>query len=150
MDFLTSAADTDIAIKLVDHYPPSTDHPDGFAMNLCDTVVRLSSLHGVSVVESGDDHRVVHVRVELPPIANRFSPGHRIRVDVTSSNFPRVDVNPNSSGSAGGNAATIATNGVRTGGTRGTSIDVPVLLVGPLAPVRVVDAAQVPAGGRPL
>ncbi|MCR6492211.1 CocE/NonD family hydrolase [Cellulomonas sp. P24] len=33
MDFLTSAADTDVAVKLVDHYPPSSDRPDGFAMN---------------------------------------------------------------------------------------------------------------------
>ncbi|MCR6492209.1 CocE/NonD family hydrolase C-terminal non-catalytic domain-containing protein [Cellulomonas sp. P24] len=102
------------------------------------------------MVESDDDHRVVHVRVELPPIANRFSTGHRIRVDVTSSNFPRVDVNPNVLESAGGSAARIATNGVRVGGARGASIALPVLPVESLVPVRAGEADQVSAGERSL
>ena len=35
------------------------------------------------------------VEIELPPISNLFAVGHRIRIDISSSNFPRFDVNPN-------------------------------------------------------
>ena len=35
------------------------------------------------------------VRIELPPTSNRFATGHRIRLDISSSNFPRFDINPN-------------------------------------------------------
>jgi putative CocE/NonD family hydrolase len=35
------------------------------------------------------------VTIELPPTSNVFSPGHRIRIDVSSSNAPRLDANPN-------------------------------------------------------
>ena len=38
---------------------------------------------------------VYAVRVALPPVSNLFKAGHRIRLDVASSNFPRFDVNPN-------------------------------------------------------
>ena len=38
---------------------------------------------------------VYKVRVSLQPISNLFKAGHRIRLDVASSNFPRFDVNPN-------------------------------------------------------
>ena len=38
---------------------------------------------------------VYRVRVSLQPISNLFKAGHRIRLDVASSNFPRFDVNPN-------------------------------------------------------
>ena len=39
--------------------------------------------------------KVYEVEIELPPISNLFVKGHRIRVDISSSNFPRFDVNPN-------------------------------------------------------
>ena len=38
---------------------------------------------------------VYEVEIELPPISNLFVAGHRIRLDISSSNFPRFDVNPN-------------------------------------------------------
>jgi predicted acyl esterase len=38
----------------------------------------------------------VRIRITLYPTANRFMPGHRIRLDISSSNFPKFDVNPNS------------------------------------------------------
>lgn len=40
-------------------------------------------------------HQVVEVRIEPPAISNLFARGHRIRLDISSSNFPRFDVNPN-------------------------------------------------------
>ena len=38
---------------------------------------------------------VYQLQIELPPVSNLFKKGHRIRVDISSSNFPRFDVNPN-------------------------------------------------------
>ena len=42
-----------------------------------------------------EPHTVYRVRVSLPPTSNLFKAGHRIRLDIASSNFPRFDVNPN-------------------------------------------------------
>ena len=87
--------DTDITIKLVDVYPPSADYPQGFAMNLTDGILRLryrQSWEAPRLLESGQP---VRVTIEAFPTANVFVKGHRIRLDVSSSNFPRFDVNPN-------------------------------------------------------
>jgi uncharacterized protein len=91
----TDAPDTDFTIKLIDEYPPSKDYPQGFAMNLTEGILRLrfrDSFTEPSTVEPG---RVYRVRVEAPDTANLFAKGHRIRLDISSSNFPRFDVNPN-------------------------------------------------------
>ena len=42
-----------------------------------------------------EPHTVYRVRVSLPPTSNLFKAGHRVRLDIASSNFPRFDVNPN-------------------------------------------------------
>jgi putative CocE/NonD family hydrolase len=39
---------------------------------------------------------IYEVKIAVPPVSNLFKVGHRIRVDISSSNFPRFDVNPNS------------------------------------------------------
>ena len=87
--------DTDITIKLVDVYPPSADYPLGFAMNLTDGILRLRyrlSWEAPRPLEAG---KPVRVTVEAFPTANVFAKGHRIRLDVSSSNVPRFDVNFN-------------------------------------------------------
>ena len=87
--------DTDFTAKLIDVYPPSADWPDGFAMNLTDGII------GARYRESWErpvwmkTGRVYRVTIEAFPTANRFMSGHRIRVDLSSSNFPRFDRNPN-------------------------------------------------------
>ncbi|WP_243744969.1 CocE/NonD family hydrolase [Streptomyces hainanensis] len=89
----SSAADTDFTVKLVDVHPPNADYPAGFAMNLTDGILRCryrDSFETPSPLEPG---RVYEVRVEAPDTANLFARGHRIRVDIASSNFPRFDVN---------------------------------------------------------
>lgn len=89
----SSAIDTDFAVKLVDAYPPSRDWPEGFELNLVDTILRASyraSLTDPSPLEPG---RVYEFKITLPPVSNLFARGHRIRVDIASSNFPRFDVN---------------------------------------------------------
>jgi hypothetical protein len=91
----TNRLDTDFTAKLVDVYPPSDAWPAGFDLNLTDAIVRgryrATRDHQV-LLEPG---KVYEFTIEPFPTANVFKKGHRIRVDVSSSNFPRFDVNPN-------------------------------------------------------
>jgi uncharacterized protein len=85
----TDAKDTDFTAKLVDV------HPDGRAFNLVDGIVRAryrSSVRQPSWVEPG---AVVEYRIDLVATANVFLRGHRIRVEISSSNFPRFSRNLN-------------------------------------------------------
>ncbi len=102
----SSAVDTDFTAKLVDHYPPSADYPDGYAMNIADAIVRARLR---SFTQAGPGYRrlyaqseanlvpgaVVEVVIDLWSTSVLFRAGHRIRLDIASSNFPRFDVNPN-------------------------------------------------------
>jgi uncharacterized protein len=91
----TSAVDTDFTAKLIDVYPPSAWYPQGYALNLTDSIARLpyrNSRERGELVKPGEP---VQVTLTLYPTSNLFMPEHRIRLDVSSSNFPRFDVNPN-------------------------------------------------------
>ena len=112
--FLSSTAvDTDVTVKLVDVYPATEDHPHGFAMNLTDGILRArfhESFEQPSLLEPG---RVYELTVAAPDTANLFAAGHRIRLDVSSSNFPRFDVNHNTGeGEAATRRSVVATNTV--------------------------------------
>jgi uncharacterized protein len=87
--------DTDFTIKLIDVYPPNEDYPDGFAMNLTDGILRARYRKSWEAPEPLRSGEVVAVSVEAFPTSNLFKRGHRIRLDVSSSNFPHFDVNPN-------------------------------------------------------
>jgi uncharacterized protein len=91
----SSAVDTDFTAKLVDVYPPSKDFPDGVELNVEDGLIRAryrDSLEKATFMTPGQLYRF---RVELYPTSILFAKGHRIRVDISSSNFPRFDINPN-------------------------------------------------------
>lgn len=90
----SSQPDTDITVKLLDIHPPSLDDPDGFHMPLVDSILRLRFHGGFDKERLLEPGKVYAITVRLPPVANLFAPGHRIRVDIASSNFPRFDVNP--------------------------------------------------------
>ncbi|MFO8059737.1 MAG: CocE/NonD family hydrolase [Bacillota bacterium] len=92
----SSAPDTDFTVKLVDVYPPNEDFPDGVALNVTDGIRRARYRRSPEQPEMMTPGEVVEVRVELPPTSLYFAPGHSIRVDVSSSNWPRFDLNPNS------------------------------------------------------
>ena len=86
---VTDAHDTDWTAKLVDV------HPDGLALGLCDGIRRASfrdSLSEPAPVTPGEPTRYA---IELSSVAYRFAPGHRVRLEVSSSNYPRFDANPN-------------------------------------------------------
>ena len=91
----SSAVDTDFTAKLVDVYPPSADYPSGFAMNLTDGILRARYRDTPERQVLMTPGEVYELTVEPFPTANVFKKGHRIRVDISSSNFPRFDTNPN-------------------------------------------------------
>jgi putative CocE/NonD family hydrolase len=88
---ISSAPDTDFVARLVDV------HPDGYAQNLTDGIIRaryrnFSQRGEEELIEPG---KVYEYEIDLWATSNLFKQGHRIRLDVTSSNFPRWDRNPN-------------------------------------------------------
>jgi putative CocE/NonD family hydrolase len=114
----TDAPDTDFTAKLIDVHPASPDYPQGYAMILTDGICRLR----YADAQSG------RITVSLFPTANLFLPGHRIRLDISSSNFPKFDVNPNT-GEAEGRARRrrIAVNTVFADAGRPSRVVLPVL-----------------------
>ena len=91
----SSAPDTDITGKLIDVAP------DGTARMLSDGILRLRYRNGPGAPELLTVGEPVEVRIDLLATSNVFLPGHRIRVEVSSSNFPRFDRNPNTGGAFG-------------------------------------------------
>ncbi len=85
----SSAPDTDFIVRLVDV------HPDGFAQSLCYGIVRARFRNGFDNPELMTPGEPYEFAIELLPTSNLFKPGHRIRVDVTSSDFPNFDRNHN-------------------------------------------------------
>jgi putative CocE/NonD family hydrolase len=92
----SSAPDTDFTAKLVDVHPANEDYPDGYDMLLNDSVIRCRYREGFDREVLMEPGVVYPVTITLPPTSNLFDAGHRIRLDVSSSNWPRLDVNPNS------------------------------------------------------
>lgn len=91
----SSAEDTDFTFKLIDVYPPSEDYPSGFELNLTDGIVRMSYRNGRHTRDLIKPGEIYEVDFEPFSTANIFKQGHRLRVDISSSNFPRWDPNPN-------------------------------------------------------
>jgi putative CocE/NonD family hydrolase len=85
--------DTDFTVKVIDVYP------DGRAYNLDESIQRMRYRDGYDKppvwMEAGQVHKVT-----LQPLttSNYFAPGHRLRIEVSSSNFPRFDRNMNTGG----------------------------------------------------
>ena len=99
----SDAPDTDFTAKLVDVYPPSAAYPQGFAMNITDGIRRCRYRDAWEQPKPLTPGERVKVNIEPFATCNLFKQGHRLRLDISSSNFPRFDVNPNS-GEAEGQA----------------------------------------------
>ncbi|MFT5139569.1 MAG: putative CocE/NonD family hydrolase [Lysobacterales bacterium] len=93
--------DTDFCIKLIDVYPPSEDYPDGFAMNISEGILRARYREGWEREVMMSAGEVYRIEVETFPTSNLFKKGHRLRLDVSSSNYPQFDINPNSGAEMG-------------------------------------------------
>jgi uncharacterized protein len=88
----SSAPDTDITCKLVDVYP------DGRAMLLTDGILRLRYRNSFTTPVLLQPGEIVPITVDLWSTANVFLPGHRLRVEVSSSCFPKFARNSNTGG----------------------------------------------------
>ena len=88
----SSALDTDFTGKLVDVYP------DGRAIILTDGILRARYRDSFSSPQLLTPGRVYQLEIDLVATANVFASGHRIRLEISSSNFPRFDRNTNSGG----------------------------------------------------
>ncbi|GAA3513527.1 CocE/NonD family hydrolase [Aeromicrobium panaciterrae] len=87
----TSCVDTDFTARIVDV------DPDGSTLGICDGVTRLRFRPDhPGLVEPGS---VQQIRIEITPTSYVFAAGHRIRLQISSSNFPLFDPNPNTGGS---------------------------------------------------
>jgi putative CocE/NonD family hydrolase len=91
----STGVDTDFTAKLVDVYPPTAAFPLGFDMNLTDGILRASYRDGLTTRSPIKPGQVYTLMIRPFDTANVFQKGHRIRIDISSSNFPRFDVNPN-------------------------------------------------------
>ena len=88
----TSAPDTDFTAKLVDVFP------SGEARNLTDGILRLRYRDGLEKAELAQPGEIYPLTIDAGVTSNVFLAGHSIRVEISSSNFPRFDRNPNTGG----------------------------------------------------
>ena len=91
----SEARDTDFTAKLIDVYPPSDDYPAGYAMNLEDGILRMRFRNSREREELMTPGTIYQISIDLWATSNLFRKGHKIRLDISSSNFPMYDVNPN-------------------------------------------------------
>jgi putative CocE/NonD family hydrolase len=118
----TDGPDTDWMIKLVDV------HPNGFAMPVSEGILRAKFREGLDKIKLLTPDKVYEYEIEMTGTANVFQPGHRIRVDITSSNFPQFDRNPNTGEPLGTSTKTrIAKQTIHFGGTEISHILLPVV-----------------------
>jgi hypothetical protein len=97
----SSAVDTDFTAKLIDVYPPNEEDPEGLAINITDSIIRARYRNGYEKPELMEPGKPYAFIFQLYPTSNIFKKGHRIRLDISSSNWPRFDVNPNTGGPLG-------------------------------------------------
>ena len=101
----SSAIDTDFTAKLVDVWP------NGYAQNLTEGIVRAVYRESETKPKPMDPGRVYDLHIDLWSTSNVFLKGHKIRLEVSSSNFPRFDRNLNTGKSAADDQVSVkATN----------------------------------------
>ena len=116
----SSAPDTDFFARLIDVAP------DGMARDVALGMVRARYRNGLDRPELIQPGEVVKYTIELDPAANAFLPGHRIRLDITSSDFPNYDRNHNTAADQNADSQLkIANQTIRHGGQYPTRVILP-------------------------
>lgn len=85
----SSAEDTDFTAKLIDVYP------DGRALNICDGLIRTKFRNSFEKPEKIQPDTIYEYEIRIGSTSNLFKKGHSIRLEISSSNFPLYDRNPN-------------------------------------------------------
>jgi putative CocE/NonD family hydrolase len=118
----TDGPDTDWVVKLIDV------HPNGFSMNIAEGIMRARYRKGTDKMELLKPNEPYEFEVDLVGTANVFLPGHRIRVDITSSHFPQFDRNPNTGEAFGvSNKTRVAKQTIFHNAQRSSHIVLPVV-----------------------
>ncbi|MCC5939215.1 MAG: CocE/NonD family hydrolase [Lunatimonas sp.] len=118
----TDGPDTDWMIKLIDVYPDGKSYP------VSEGILRARFKDGLDKINFLVPNQVYEFEIEMMGTANVFLPGHRIRIDITSSNFPQFDRNPNTGKPLGSDAEIrIAKQTVRHGGATPSHIVLPIV-----------------------
>ncbi len=118
----STGRDTDFTAKLVDV------HPDGHAYNVCEGIVRARFRNGMDQEELLEPGEVYSFDIDMWVTSIQFMPGHRIRVEISSSNFPRFDRNPNSGQTFGDDTELLtATQTVRHDTAHASHVLLPVI-----------------------
>ncbi len=97
----TSARDTDFTAKLVDV------GPCGYARNVADGVIRARYRLSTAEARLVERDKAYEYSIELGPTSNVFKAGHRVRLEVSSSNFPKIARNPNTGADIGMTSALV-------------------------------------------
>jgi len=114
--------DTDVTIKLIDVYP------DGTAYNLDETIQRVRYREGYEKEVWMEKGQVYEIQLTPMSTSNYFEKGHRIRIEVSSSNFPRFDRNMNTGGNNYDETkGIVAHNSIHHGGKFQSRIVLPIV-----------------------
>jgi len=118
----SSAVDTDFTAKLVDV------HPSGFAQNLTDGIIRARYRQSTARPEPIVPGQVYAYTIDLWATSNVFKAGHCIRLEISSSNFPRFDRNPNTGGDLAAETETVpAIQTIYHDGTYASHVTLPII-----------------------
>lgn len=118
----SSAPDTDFVVNLVDVYP------DGHTQYLCNGIVRASYREGIGQRKLIEPGTIYEYTFKLRPISNCFQQGHRIRIEVTSSDMDRYARNQNVADAPGTTAnVAVARQAIHHGGRHLSRLDLPVI-----------------------
>jgi putative CocE/NonD family hydrolase len=128
LHIVSDRPDTDFTLKLIDVHPPNEDYPEGFAMNLTDGIARARYRKSWENPEPLIPGEPTELEIAAFPTSNLFKAGHRIRLDISSSNFPHFDVNPNTGDPEGvGLTRQVARNTVYVDATRPSRVILPIV-----------------------
>jgi len=118
----TSAADTDFFVRLIDVYP------DGRAIDVALGLVRARYRNGIDKDQPIVPGEVTNNKIKLTPTSIAFLPGHRIRVDITGSDYPNYDRNHNTLANPSADSElVVAEQSIFHGGAHATAIHLPVI-----------------------
>lgn len=118
----SDANDTDFSIKLIDVYP------DGRAYNLDETIQRARYREGYDKEVFMEDGEVYKLEISPMSTSNYFEKGHRIRIEISSSNFPRFERNLNTGGNNYDESkGVIARNRIHHSGVHSSQIRLPIV-----------------------
>ncbi len=100
----SNCTDTDFTVKLTDVFPDNT------SMLITDTIIRARNRNSLSSWDFLTPGKKYYVNISLDPTAYVFNKGHKIRIDISSSNYPRFETNPNTGDPVWRNSTTFIAN----------------------------------------